>query len=100
MIKRLMYRFFGSDSFHIVHRYDITTGIVGELYNSNGTFATLVLSNLKPDVEYRLKSNQFEYDEFTNRLRNKLKLDPMNRIDLPRNMRVSVSDRRTQCLAY
>lgn len=100
LIQSILYRLFGLDSFTLIYRYDMTTGSLGELYGPDGRFVTLVLSNLKPDTEYYLKSNQFEYDEFTNRLGRKLKLDPKLKIRLPRNICLSVIDKRSNVLAY
>lgn len=94
MIKQLLYRFFGSDTFTLVYRYDMTTGVLAEMYDKQGRFMCHVLSFLKPDLEYKLKSNMFVVDEFTNRPNGKLKLDPKAKIHLPRNITLNVIDRR------
>ena len=98
--KRLLYHFFGTDSFSLVYRYDITTGIVAEMYNSDGKYVAVVLTKLKPGCEYSLKSNQFCYDEFTNVLTHTIAIDPKIKLDLPRNIKLNVIDRRSSCLAY
>ena len=100
MLKQLMYKWFGSGSFSLVYRYNITTGVVAEMYNSDGKYIADVLSKLKPGCEYSLKSNQFEYDEFTNVLTHTIAIDPKIKLDLPRNIKLNVIDRRSSCLAY
>lgn len=100
MFKRFWYKFFGSDTFSLVYRYDMTTGVVAEMYNSDGKYIAEVLTKLKPGCEYSLKSSQFCYDEFTNVLTHTIAVDPKIKLNLPRNIKLNIIDRRSQCLAY